>query len=64
MTHYTKSAIIVSSCQARNCHPETCCCDEDEYAIMDYKKYEHHEYYGVVCYGTKIQLQKMLNENC
>lgn len=57
---YSDKAQIVSSCYARRCHPETCCCDDDEYAIMDYSVYQGHSYYGVIRYGTKRELTMIL----
>jgi len=35
-TQLTDKAIAVSSCQAKQCHPETCCCNYGEGAILDY----------------------------
>lgn len=66
MTHiYTNKAQIVSSCTARQCHPETCCCRTGEAAIMDYipitsgfRKGE--TYYGVVTSGDRKELKRLL----
>ncbi len=60
---FTKKAIIVSSCHARQCHPETCCCRDDEYAINDYiKGGNHRTYWGTAYWGTKAECEDMLKE--
>jgi hypothetical protein len=59
-------AMIVSSCYARKCHPETCCCDDDEYAL--YQEVETKNYLGMTCgyhftavgWGTKEELTEFL----
>lgn len=61
---YSKYALVVSSCQARKCHPETCCCDDQEGAIMDYKKsYNGHDYFGVIKYGFRPGLELELKRD-
>lgn len=61
---YTKDCIVVSSCYARMCHPETCCCDDNEAAIMDYKESFRagHTYFGVVEYGARSGLERKVKE--
>ena len=59
---YTKDALVVSSCQAKKCHPETCCCRENEGAIIDYKKITYgaakgQTYFGIVKYGNTTELE-------
>jgi hypothetical protein len=58
-----KKAHIVSSCYARQCHPETCCCGDDEYFLQ--QEVEYLNYLGMVscyhfdnvAYGTKKELE-------
>jgi len=59
----SKKAHIVSSCYDRQCHPETCCCGDDEYALQ--QEVETKNYLDMVCgyhfatveRGTKKELQ-------
>ena len=64
----TDRAIVVSSCQARRCHPETCCCSDNEGAIMDYKPIgsgirAKELYFGVVKYGNRESLEREVKES-
>jgi hypothetical protein len=61
MHKLTKGALVVSSCHARNCHPETCCCRDGEGAIMDYQDNGRGgQYYGVVQYGYRPDLETIV----
>jgi len=60
----SNKAIVVSSCSARQCHPETCCCGDNEAAIMDYIDYDDksgRQYYGTIMYGDRDELETILN---
>lgn len=57
----TNKALVLSSCDVRQCHPETCCCDIGEAAIMDYvvdKKYGLS--WEVVQWGQMDHLEKIV----
>ena len=59
----TKNALAVSSCYARQCHPETCCCSEGEGAIMDYKDNGRGgTYWGVVRWGYYAELERIVKD--
>jgi len=63
MHKLTNEAMVVSSCQARQCHPETCCCRDGEAAIMDYiADGRRGKYYGIVQYGRCDFLNKILKD--
>ena len=60
--------IVVSACQARECHPETCCCRDGEYAVKGEIEYKDsvfglRKYYGVIMYGTKEECETYVVEN-
>lgn len=57
--------IIVSSCQARQCHPETCCCDDNEFAVKGYgiSEYNKQRYFGTLFYGTKEECEEFMKNH-
>ena len=52
--------IIVNSCLARQCHPETCCCAKNEYAVKGYDIHNHKRYYGTLFYGTLEECEQFM----
>ena len=64
---YTNHALIISSCQARQCHPETSCCRKGEGAIKDYIEITEgirkgETYYGIIKYGNRKELEEELKQ--
>jgi hypothetical protein len=62
---YSNRAVIIPSCLARHCHPETCTCRDNEAAIMDYRPFPNGttsgvETWQVVKYGLWNDLQNEL----
>ena len=64
-----KTAMVVSSCFARQCHPETCCCDDDEYAIQQEVQTINHlgmycgYHWTTIAWGTRKELEDHLEKN-
>lgn len=53
--------LIVSSCYARKCHPETCCCSPNVYSVMHWKLSTYSwdtVYYAPGFYGTREECEK------
>jgi len=60
---YTKDALVVSSCYARQCHPETCGCGDKEGATMDMVQDHNGRWsYSVIEYGNYNDLVAVLEE--
>ena len=59
-----KPYLIVSSCYARQCHPETCCCDYNEYALQQEVVTENYlgmscgYHYTTLMYGAKEDIER------
>jgi hypothetical protein len=63
---------IMSSCYARQCHPETCCCRDKEMAVITtIREDEYYENNGynpklidvTVFYGNKNECEKFIEEH-
>jgi len=58
-----KKATITSSCYDRQCHPETCCCGNDEYFLQQEEPYKNYlgmisgYHFVSVASGTKQELK-------
>lgn len=64
-----KPYTIVSSCYARQCHPETCCCDYNEKALQQEVETKNHlnmhcgYHYTTFLYGSEEKINSYINNS-